>query len=69
MHTIAFINNIGAEEWMIFSLAAFIIVVPFWQIFRRIGWPPALSLAALIPGVVIILLFAVAFGRWQVRDR
>ena len=37
-------------------------IIPFWQIFRKAGFPGALSLLMLIPGVNLILLYIVAFS-------
>jgi len=40
-----------------------LVVVPFWQIFRKCGFPPPLSLLMIIPLVNLGLLFVIAFGR------
>ena len=40
-----------------------ITVVPFWPIFRKAGFPGALSLLLLVPGVNLILLYIVGFSR------
>jgi hypothetical protein len=69
MNTIAFIQNLGGSELLFLLFWALVVVVPFWQIFKRIGWHPALSLLALIPGVVIIMIYVVAFGKWKETQR
>jgi len=65
MNTLAFIQNLGGLEFLIILFWAVLFVIPFWQIFKRIGWHPALSLLVLIPGVLIVVLYIVAFGRWK----
>ena len=54
----------GSEiiPWVI-SFAVFF-VVPFWKLFSRTGFKPILSLIALIPGGVLVLLWVVAFAKW-----
>ena len=41
-----------------------ICVIPFWKIFRKAGFPPALSLLMPIPGVNLVLLYILAFADW-----
>ena len=43
-----------------------IVVIPYWQIFKKAGFAPALSLLVLIPLVNIIVLYVVAFSDWKV---
>lgn len=47
---------------VLFCLAIF--VVPTWRIVRKAGFPGALSLLALVPGVNLILLWVFAFVKW-----
>jgi hypothetical protein len=53
---------------LFFILPVFLIVaiVPYWMIFKKAGFPPALSLLMMIPGVSIVVLFVVAFSDWKV---
>jgi hypothetical protein len=44
-------------------LGAFV-VVPFWKIFDKAGFPPALSLLMVIPVVNVILVYYLAFTKW-----
>ena len=41
-----------------------LIVLPFWKICSRAGFPGALSLLMLVPVGNIILPFYIAFARW-----
>ncbi len=39
-------------------------VVPYWMIFKKAGFAPALGLLMLVPLVNIIMLFFLAFAEW-----
>ena len=41
-------------------------VVPYWMIFKKAGFAPALSLLTVIPGVQLVVLCVVAFSDWKV---
>ena len=43
-----------------------IVVIPYWQIFKKAGFAPALSLLILIPLVNLIVLYVIAFSDWKV---
>ena len=45
-------------------IAVVVTVVPFWQICKKAGLPPQLSLLMLVPIANIILPFYVAFTDW-----
>lgn len=38
---------------------------PFWQILKRAGFPPALSLLVWIPLIGLVVLYDVAFAAWK----
>ena len=62
-HALAFLGPvffIGA----LFFLALYII--PLWQIVKKAGFHPALSLLILVPVVNIVMLYVFAFSRWRV---
>jgi len=42
-----------------------IVIVPYWQIFKKAGFAPALSILILFPLVNLILLYYVAFSEWK----
>ncbi|WCE02945.1 hypothetical protein [Pseudoxanthomonas sp. JBR18] len=44
-------------------------MIPFWRIVAKAGYPGALALLGLIPGVNLILLWIFAFVRWPVESR
>ncbi len=39
-------------------------IVPYWQILKKAGFAPALSLLMVVPMVNVILLYYVAFSQW-----
>lgn len=49
----------------LFGVLAILIVtvLPFWRLFRKVGFPGPLSLLILVPGVNLVLLYFVAFSR------
>jgi hypothetical protein len=51
---------------VILSFLPAIIVVPFWQIYKKAGFPGALSLLMIFPLVNLIMLFVLGFSKWRV---
>jgi len=51
---------------MVASFYGVVIVVPFWMIFKKSGFPGALSLLMVVPMVNLIMLYILAFSRWKV---
>ena len=52
--------------FLLFSIFFPLKVIPYWQIFKKAGFEPALSILTIIPLVNLILLFYVAFSDWKV---
>ena len=48
---------------LLFVFAVFI--VPFWQILKKAGFPPALSLLVGFPLIGLVVLYYVAFSDWK----
>ncbi len=48
--------------WML--VVAAIVVVPFWRICIRVGYPGALGLLIVVPLVNLVFLYVLAFSRW-----
>jgi hypothetical protein len=38
--------------------------VPFWKIFKKAGFAPALSLLMILPLMNVVMLFFLAFSEW-----
>jgi predicted membrane-bound mannosyltransferase len=51
---------------VIAGLLTLFVVVPFWQILKKAGFPPALSLLMFIPLASIVMLYVLAFLPWKV---
>jgi hypothetical protein len=44
-------------------------VIPYWVIFKKAGFAPALSLLMVIPGVKLIVVYVIAFSDWKFDAR
>lgn len=53
--------------WML--IFALVVVVPFWRICTKTGFPGALSLLMLVPLVNLGLLYFLAFSPWRSGER
>jgi hypothetical protein len=63
------VNNFGLPEIIVIAcivlVAQFLLkVIPFWNIYRKAGFSPTLSVLMLIPIVDIVMLFYLAFAKW-----
>ena len=56
-------------HWLLVILIGFVIVIPFWQIFKKAGFPPWLSLFLFIPVVGAVVLYYVAFAEWPEKSK
>jgi hypothetical protein len=41
-----------------------LLIIPFWRIFAKAGFNPALSLLTVIPIANLVVVYYVAFSRW-----
>jgi len=57
----------GHLVWML--VVAVLVVVPFWRICRKAGFPGALSLLILVPLVNLVFLYVLAFSGWPSQQR
>ena len=51
------------------GFSAVLIIIPFWKICSKAGFPSALSLLMLLPFVNVILPFYIAFAQWPSLDK
>ena len=61
--------NIGFPEILVILLVVAVVavafkLVPYWFIFRKAGFHPALSLLMIVPIASVIMLFFLAFADW-----
>jgi hypothetical protein len=54
----------GIFELLIILVIGAVIIVPFWRIFSKAGFPGALSLLMLVPLANLIMVFVLAFAEW-----
>jgi hypothetical protein len=51
---------------LIFLLvAALIVIIPYWKIFGKAGFPRIFGLFMIIPLVNLILIYVLAFSQWR----
>ncbi len=67
-------GNLGLSEIMIILLvvvAAFILILllPYWRIFGKAGFSPALSFLMIVPLVNIVMLYYLAFAEWPSQSQ
>ena len=60
-------GGISVWQLLIILIYVFGIVLPFWQIFKKAGFSPWLSLLILVPLVNLFALYFLAFARWPSR--
>jgi hypothetical protein len=58
------LNMPGVLELIFIVVILCLVVVPFWKICGKAGFPPALALLTLVPVVNFILLLYIAFADW-----
>jgi hypothetical protein len=49
---------------LLITTMGFVILAPFWRIFKKAGFSPWLSLLTFVPVVGLFTLYYVAFTRW-----
>ena len=62
-------NNIGLPGILMMVVYAAVVVVPFFQLWKRTGHSGWISLLMLIPIVNLVMLYVLAFKRWPSVDR
>ncbi len=67
-------RSIGLPELLvIFGLLLYVgpllLLVPYWKIFSRAGFPGWMSLLTLVPVVGLVTLYVIAFSEWPAMPR
>jgi hypothetical protein len=60
-------GRIGLPEVLFvagFTFSFFVIVIPFWQIFKKAGFSPWFSVLMAIPLLNAVVLYFLAFANW-----
>ncbi|HTZ56814.1 MAG TPA: hypothetical protein VMB49_01900 [Acidobacteriaceae bacterium] len=45
---------------------SFLIVIPYWFIFKKAGFTPVLAILMLVPLINVVMLYFLAFAQWKV---
>ena len=62
MHSLIFLLFFGFFS-IIFSI---IVIIPYWFIFKKAGFSGFLALLMFVPLINVIMLYFLAFARWNV---
>ena len=54
----------GILEILLLIIVGIILVVPFWKIFSKAGFPGPLALLMFVSPVNIVMIFFLAFAEW-----
>jgi hypothetical protein len=54
---------------ILLAVLAAVIVLPYWKIFSRVGFPGWFSLLMVVPALNLIVLYYLAFARWPAHQR
>lgn len=57
-------GEMAGGGWLMMLLWAAIVVVPFWRICMKAGYPGALGLLIVVPLVNLVFLYYLAFATW-----
>ncbi len=55
--------------FILFCIIGPVVIVPYWQIFKKAGFPPVLSLLVVVPLVNLVVMYYVAFSNWKLGAR
>jgi len=55
---------LGLPELLLICLIGAIVILPYWQIFKKAGFAPGLSLLMIVPLANLVMLFYLAFAEW-----
>ena len=58
----------GISIWQLLIIVL-VVIVPFWNIFKKAGYSPWLALLMLIPLVNFIMLYFLAFASWPAIEK
>lgn len=61
--------NMGLSGFFMIVVYVAIVVIPFFQLWKRTGHNGWISLLMLVPFVNLVMLYVLAFKRWPAVDR
>lgn len=64
-------KKLGISTWQLLFVVLYcvILLLPFWQIFKKAGFTPWFSLLILVPVVNLLVLYFLGFARWPALNR
>jgi len=62
-------GTLGAPELLVVLIFVLLLVWPTWRILGKAGFPPAISLVALVPCAIFLLYLFLAFVEWPIQRR
>jgi len=57
-------GDMGGGGYLVMLVWVVIVVIPFWRICQKAGYPGALGLLTVIPLVNLVFLYYLAFATW-----
>ena len=58
------VSSFSIWHLVLLAVLAIVIVVPYWRITEKAGYPGWLSLLILIPGINLIYVYFLGFSNW-----
>jgi len=52
---------------LMYLIISFFVIIPFWRIFSKAGFHPALSILTVVPIINLITLYYIAFSVWPIH--
>jgi hypothetical protein len=60
-----YVRSWRPELAAVLVLAA-LIILPFWKIFSKAGYPGALAIVMMLPGLNLVMMLFLAFSEWPI---
>jgi hypothetical protein len=51
----------------IYLVVSLFVIIPFWRIFSKAGYHPALSILTVVPIINLITIYYIAFSEWPIH--
>jgi len=51
---------------LVILIGSLVVIVPYWMIFKKAGFPAFLGILMVVPLVNLVLLYVLAFSQWKV---
>jgi hypothetical protein len=61
-HSLMYVLFLGFFAVMV----TLVVIIPYWFIFKKAGFSPFLALLMFVPFINVIMLYFLAFARWNV---